>query len=740
MTESPNRNSAVRRTGAWLAARPAWLFFFWAVWLAGDYFALGPWSCVRVHDSADYWLSSIVAVGGDWRSGRLGAWHPHMLCGLDRLANCFAWEPLAWPFAFLPVWLANGGLMLAQRLLAGYGTYRLLNDQGGCGRLSAGAAGLAYALFYQPSLNGETAGFTVVEGLAYPGLPWCIWLLARLPVGGRGLGAAALAGAGLALFSHLALALFALPVIWLWRLGGGARRRGEVWLLLAFTLGYGLAELPTGLALRAEAPASHRADWRPAAFSWENLRGKGLEPAGRLAEDNCLPLLIGLLGWLGVRRGAAEADPPGRRFLGRLLAGAILFLATIPLAYLAAVGLGDYFLLLRSFQWQRLAQDVPFLAVCAGAWGGQRLASGWRLGLIAPSGHEWRAGVGSLLLAAWIGLSVGQSVWAKGLNWSEWRQGANGVHLYRRPELQGLAQTCREPERVAAVGLHPALATAYGLEAADGYAACYSQRYQDYWARVIALRLAQDRGLAAKFSGWGNRAYLFAPPGALEAETPVVFRDWYSLPLLSLANVRYLYSPLELRDPELIPLASPQAEAQAAWREAGKLAKLKLLLTGRYPGWPLHVYENRLCLSRYRLVEQVRRFGQAGEVLAALAQASPAELAQTGFICAADVAEPNLSVGLDRLTQAPAGRSPAPVEVLAGPGYPDTIRLRCVAGERGAVLIAAQTFHPGWRASRDGAATALFPVDHAFQGVLVPPGAHEVELHYRPAYPFSLGQ
>jgi hypothetical protein len=51
---------------------------------------------------------------------------------------------------------------------------------------------------------------------------------------------------------------------------------------------------------------------------------------------------------------------------------------------------------------------------------------------------------------------------------------------------------------------------------------------------------------------------------------------------------------------------------------------------------------------------------------------------------------------------------------------------------RPSLLVEADTYDPGWRATVDGAAAPLVRANVAFRGVLVPEGRHVVELVYRP--------
>jgi hypothetical protein len=52
---------------------------------------------------------------------------------------------------------------------------------------------------------------------------------------------------------------------------------------------------------------------------------------------------------------------------------------------------------------------------------------------------------------------------------------------------------------------------------------------------------------------------------------------------------------------------------------------------------------------------------------------------------------------------------------------------------RECVLVLADTYYPGWRASIDGESAKIFPVNYTFRGVIVPSGNHTVHFEYKPA-------
>jgi hypothetical protein len=62
---------------------------------------------------------------------------------------------------------------------------------------------------------------------------------------------------------------------------------------------------------------------------------------------------------------------------------------------------------------------------------------------------------------------------------------------------------------------------------------------------------------------------------------------------------------------------------------------------------------------------------------------------------------------------------------------PERIAIQ-IAAASPAVLVLADTYHPGWRATVDGADVPIVRVDHAFRGVAVPAGGHRVTFHYQP--------
>ncbi len=95
-----------------------------------------------------------------------------------------------------------------------------------------------------------------------------------------------------------------------------------------------------------------------------------------------------------------------------------------------------------------------------------------------------------------------------------------------------------------------------------------------------------------------------------------------------------------------------------------------------------------------------------------------------------------------QLAEADAGAAveQAPPWPLGHPGgvelvevEPDRQRLRATSHEGWSLLTVRENHAPGWEATVDGEPAEVVHVDHAFRGVWIPEGTHEVEFRYAPA-------
>ncbi len=79
-----------------------------------------------------------------------------------------------------------------------------------------------------------------------------------------------------------------------------------------------------------------------------------------------------------------------------------------------------------------------------------------------------------------------------------------------------------------------------------------------------------------------------------------------------------------------------------------------------------------------------------------------------------------------------SGTQPCAVRVVARETQAWTVQADCPAR---AMLVLAQTYYPGWRASIDGNDAPIYRANGAFQAVALPAGAHTIRLDYAPVLP-----
>lgn len=129
---------------------------------------------------------------------------------------------------------------------------------------------------------------------------------------------------------------------------------------------------------------------------------------------------------------------------------------------------------------------------------------------------------------------------------------------------------------------------------------------------------------------------------------------------------------------------------------------------------PLKVFRNRETMPRYFLVSKVKRASSSRE---------------------AEVLLKTSDLRREAIVEGP----PIPAETTADDWRPvgvisyrpDRVELKIIASGA-AYLVAAESWAPGWEARVDGRPAAVYPTNLAFQGLAVPPGAHNVTLEYVP--------
>jgi hypothetical protein len=167
-------------------------------------------------------------------------------------------------------------------------------------------------------------------------------------------------------------------------------------------------------------------------------------------------------------------------------------------------------------------------------------------------------------------------------------------------------------------------------------------------------------------------------------------------PVLGLIGARYLISRSPLIGPAPGPAPGP------AVRPAGEFVGYR-------------IFENERALPRFFLTDRVRLTGSLGE--------SAAVLHAPDFDPSVAIVE---TQSFDPL---PEAAPPGSVEVLSY--APTRIALRTHSAAP-ALLVATDTWYPGWEAFVDGAPARLYIADVAFRGIRVPAGDTRVEMRFTP--------
>ena len=288
-----------------------------------------------------------------------------------------------------------------------------------------------------------------------------------------------------------------------------------------------------------------------------------------------------------------------------------------------------------------------------------RLASSAKTGLIV------------LFIALDLGLMAGSLFEARPLR-----------AFFDRPHLLRFLQEARERygrfrTYSPSYSLPQHLASAYGLETADGVDPLYPAMY--------------DRFLHAAAGVTRPRYSVTVPYLHDPGPGPILQANRNAMPqpcLLGLANVRYVLAPFPL----------PQEEP-------------RFVFLNRLDG--VWVYENRCFLPRAFLVGQTFPVRSAQEALDWV-RGHPDSVT----LRAAVVEGRRLSTAVDG--------------AVAWKVYRANYRALEVETAQEAFLVLSMNYHPAWTARVDGKPARLYRVNGPFMGLYLPPGRHQIELIFRP--------
>lgn len=693
-------------------------------------------------DSFFMYMPDRRAALNEWRAGRLPLWNPLISGGVPLLGMQTATplDPLILLELILPAGPGMGLAGVALFVLAGLGVILYLRDRGvtDVGALALGGV----AFMFNPYLITWLQDRVFLGGLAT--LPLALWAMERL-IHRRGrertLAAAALSmGVGYATLAGtlqtLALLLLVLVVrlAWLWARSGGRSGDGRSGALLtgtAIAAGLALGALPLSAGIEALTQSTrlgsggYYADsnflpWRAVGL-WFNPGLFNLPAQGEFAALGVFHrrfmsgsgfgfggvIALGLALYALVRR----AGPVDERRFWAGLAG-----ATLAFLFLLATPLGG--LLMAALPWLR---DVDLLrglivvnlalAILAG-FGAAELV---RQGRESGARRAW-SGFWGVFLAAGVaivavcrgGIPGGPSL-AAALVPVLWPGGVAltvGLTPFGRVQRSAAAFTLTAALAAELLSLHFAINTFAPAETNFG-----PHPYVDTLRRLL------NDGTHSRFLVEGGLR-VFPPNTGAAYGLPDV-RGYSNIPV---SRYRLLLECAENRRdmrnwPTLVHLESP----------IYRLLGANYIFPARPPEGPAFErlradlpWRRRAGLDRAFLIHELETVPDEG--------AMRARLADPEF-------DPGTRVYLEdwvapRPPVAPA-RGPEAVRIT----MPRTTRTVVDATVTApGVLVLADAYYPGWRATLNGRSTPIFPANWGLRGVALPEGQHTLVFEYRPGW------
>ncbi|MFZ2555918.1 MAG: hypothetical protein WAZ27_00310 [Minisyncoccia bacterium] len=235
----------------------------------------------------------------------------------------------------------------------------------------------------------------------------------------------------------------------------------------------------------------------------------------------------------------------------------------------------------------------------------------------------------------------------------------------------------------------------YDIDSMSGLRPYQSMRMNQLLSTVVGYDsdswVLDERSFASASNGM-NRMYNREVQKSVDL--PTKMQDFTKrLPLVSMMNIKYVYSPYELSDPPL------------------RLATtITMPISG---GVPLYVYENMQVLPRVYFAESMRFV--SGSDLSVLKEVSSiSDFSKESVI---------------ECTWCENGESSSGSVTVAR--YENGDLAFDTESETGGWMIVSESFAPGWSGTMDGASTTVFRANYLFQAIEVPAGRHHIRLFYR---------
>src|SRR3972149_1283355 len=298
------------------------------------------------------------------------------------------------------------------------------------------------------------------------------------------------------------------------------------------------------------------------------------------------------------------------------------------------------------------------------------------------------------------------------------------------------------PFRAAVLGWQgPYFLQYHGLQTFDGNIGVYPVRFKHYWEKVIEPWLCKaDKINTDYFLYYGPKVYLCHTKEAfIEKDDLSYYRPQANLSLLALGNVKYIFSPAPIDNPETYNLSPylPEGEGEKEYIKFFNLKKkmyslknsfsiyaLKELFSyilKEHPGFhmPHVVYVLNNTLPRVFMVNDWNIYETESDALGALSRMSVDEISRKAVLIEKEISKEDLPMPWPDLQWS--------AKVVSY--EPDSIKVAASAN-KDAILILTDNFHRNWRAFVNGKLVNIFPVYGPVSRVVVHGGNSTVEFKY----------
>lgn len=639
-------------------------FILWSLWLSLE-FLLGPYSHVRIHDAGDGFLPQAIAAKIQFARYGLSYFADYMASGVDASAQILV------PFTNLnntlltifPGWLAMGIIMFLQRFIASYFTFKLLKEFLKINYWSSIIGGLIFSLF-----NFSAFSFTFYHQLGLPALPLVLYSLERI-ISFKNFRFIYLIGTGILLgytTTFIYSSVYLLPFIFFWFLIRQKLFSAKVLIVLLLFSALTIAiQLPNIYALWANAKFSQRNIWDPTIFLVDqNLTKSILLDFKAKVWANIISIAIILISLRSFKKTKTN-------YFQKILLLSTIFILVMPTIFkFTQILFSGKLGILGTFSFERFDMLVPFVLSITVATSMSHLLKNvqpiLKLSLVTV--------ILILLISSSIKIKIETLQ-----NYAPYR------NLYLHPQLIDLSKiTDPSNDRVVTItggGQRASYPLAYGLYTVDSYITLYPKTYHDYWQKVIAKRIQDDKLRYDDFVKWGNRIYLYGPQDFYSQDS-IEFQKYYDLDLLSLAGVKYIISQKPVIDSDFTLLPSNYRKEFIDWDKFSKVQKVSKFISGDYFGPPLYIYENKKAFPRFFVLDN----GQVSKQKVRVKYYSPDKIALT------------------------------------------------INSAKPASLIATINYYPWWKAAVNGQETSISKYQDTFMSLEIPKGDNTILFEYDPPY------